>query len=285
MTAHADLERRLRSCAQRLDAENLLKVITELMIESADAHASAPSREDVLACAQAIVDLAGEFHSAMFIEAATPKRGLRRIAHDLSAHLSKWVALTGPPPAAPPAGDGDAVVSPPVAAPVVTGHAYCDDCGREYGNEHGFPDLIVPKDIWHRISPTGDDGGLLCPSCICKRVHDIGVTRCEAAFLSGPLESIPSWAMHTMRWVENLRVQGHGWSCPNCGDGRMQSPPFPPSPDETCDVCHELTHNDCFGVLDEATHLGEDCVSKIGRERCLEILAQASGITIPKESP
>lgn len=95
----------------------------------------------------------------------------------------------------------------------------CEDCGRPYGDANGFPDLIIPKDSWHQISPSGDDGGLLCPSCICKRLHDRGI-RCEGAFMSGPVQSIPEWAMYTMRWMENLREQGHGWSCPDCDAGR-----------------------------------------------------------------
>ena len=57
---------------------------------------------------------------------------------------------------------------------------YCDDCGREYGDEHGFPDLVVPHDAWATISPTGDEGGLLCPSCLCKRAHDAGLQNIAA---------------------------------------------------------------------------------------------------------
>lgn len=62
----------------------------------------------------------------------------------------------------------------------------CYDCGRPYGDEHGFPDLVIPNEAWTRISPTGDGGGLLCPSCICKRLHDEGM-RVEGRFMSGPL--------------------------------------------------------------------------------------------------
>jgi hypothetical protein len=103
----------------------------------------------------------------------------------------------------------------------------CDDCGRQYGDEHGFPDLIITKDAWHRISPTGDDGGLLCPSCICKRLSEAGMHGVEGAFMSGPIKSVDPSLMHTIRWVENLRVQGHGWSCPNCDSGREQAAPEP----------------------------------------------------------
>src|SRR3990167_3157268 len=72
----------------------------------------------------------------------------------------------------------------------------CIDCGRKYGDEFGFPDLIIPDDIWKRISPTHDEGGLLCPSCLCRRVQEAGI-RCEAVFRSGPFctregSSLPS---------------------------------------------------------------------------------------------
>lgn len=61
----------------------------------------------------------------------------------------------------------------------------CFDCGRRYGDEYGFPDLMIPDDVWAKISPRGDEGGLLCPSCICRRAHAFGIT-CVARFLSGP---------------------------------------------------------------------------------------------------
>jgi len=63
----------------------------------------------------------------------------------------------------------------------------CHDCDRPYGDEHGFPDLVLPDDVWEKISPTGDEGGLLCPSCICKRLHDLGLRDVKASFRSGPL--------------------------------------------------------------------------------------------------
>ena len=62
----------------------------------------------------------------------------------------------------------------------------CHDCDRPYGDEHGFPDLVVPKDVWKKISPTKNEGGMLCPSCICKRLYDASI-ECKAEFRSGPL--------------------------------------------------------------------------------------------------
>jgi hypothetical protein len=98
------------------------------------------------------------------------------------------------------------------------GEAACEDCGRLYGSA-GFPDLIIPNSAWREISPNGDETGLLCPSCLIARLHINGRT-CEGAFMSGPVISVSRELMTTMRWVENLREQGHGWSCPNCGDYR-----------------------------------------------------------------
>ncbi len=85
----------------------------------------------------------------------------------------------------------------------------CQDCERPYGDEHGFPDLIIPYDAWRRISPSGDDGGLLCPSCICKRLFDAGLT-CEGAFMSGPVISVTATVMNTLRRVENIELAIEG---------------------------------------------------------------------------
>lgn len=82
----------------------------------------------------------------------------------------------------------------------------CDDCGRLYGDEHGFPDLIVPYSAWRRISPSGDDGGMLCPSCICARLFKAGIT-CEGAFMSGPIETVSRPIMYALRRIENLELK------------------------------------------------------------------------------
>jgi hypothetical protein len=81
----------------------------------------------------------------------------------------------------------------------------CQDCDRPYGAEHGFPDLIIPFDVWKRISPSGDEGGLLCPSCICARLHKAGI-RCEGAFMSGPIESVSYHTMDALRRIENIEL-------------------------------------------------------------------------------
>lgn len=91
----------------------------------------------------------------------------------------------------------------------------CEDCGRQYGHEYGFPDLIIPFEAWRQISTSGTDGGLLCPSCICKRLHDKGI-RCEGAFMSGPIRSVSEVEMSNLRRVENIELaikgRDNAWS-------------------------------------------------------------------------
>lgn len=63
----------------------------------------------------------------------------------------------------------------------------CYDCGRPYGDEHGFPDLLVPNDVWEKINPTEHRGaGLLCPSCIVARCVHLGLERVPVVWTSGP---------------------------------------------------------------------------------------------------
>lgn len=57
----------------------------------------------------------------------------------------------------------------------------CQGCSRPY-----LADLLVPDDVWERISPTAVDGykggGLLCPSCIMERIVGRGIWTAGRAF-------------------------------------------------------------------------------------------------------
>lgn len=85
----------------------------------------------------------------------------------------------------------------------------CHDCQRPYGHEHGFPDFIIPYWAWEQITPTEGDGGLLCPSCICQRLHNAGIS-CEGAFMSGPIISVTNPTMNALRRVENIELAMQG---------------------------------------------------------------------------
>ena len=69
----------------------------------------------------------------------------------------------------------------------------CHDCGLSYDDD-GFQDLIIPDWAWHAISPKGNDGGLLCPTCICRALERVKIKNCPSAFTSGSLAfDIKSW--------------------------------------------------------------------------------------------
>jgi hypothetical protein len=69
-------------------------------------------------------------------------------------------------------------------------HPKCYDCKRFYGDQYGFPDLLIQKSVWKKISPTGDEGGLLCPSCIICRLEKAKLSDIPATFVSGPLRMV-----------------------------------------------------------------------------------------------
>lgn len=90
----------------------------------------------------------------------------------------------------------------PTASELVT--VGCHDCNRPY-SEPGFPDFIIPFWAWKQITPTEDDGGLLCPSCIVARLEIAGI-KCEGAFMSGPIQSVSETTMENLRRVENIEL-------------------------------------------------------------------------------
>lgn len=81
--------------------------------------------------------------------------------------------------------------------------ARCCDCGLDY-EDAGFQDLIVSNDVWRRISSKGDDGGLLCPTCLIRALVKAGI-KTEGSFMSGPIISITQSTMMALRQIENLR--------------------------------------------------------------------------------
>lgn len=60
----------------------------------------------------------------------------------------------------------------------------CADCGLPY-DDPGFAEVVVPNDVWKQISPSGDEGGLLCPTCIVRACEVRGIET-RALWRSGP---------------------------------------------------------------------------------------------------
>ena len=51
--------------------------------------------------------------------------------------------------------------------------AGCYDCGLPY-SDVGWIEAVIPNKIWEAISPTGDGGGLLCITCMNRRLKKMG---------------------------------------------------------------------------------------------------------------
>lgn len=83
----------------------------------------------------------------------------------------------------------------------------CFDCGEPYGSPR-FPDLVVPHRVWNELlSPTGDEGGLLCPNCMNARADRAGI-ECVAHFTSGPFAE-PSWKGSSDSWTKPNETDAH----------------------------------------------------------------------------
>lgn len=87
----------------------------------------------------------------------------------------------------------------------------CEDCGRRYGNEHGFPDLVISDEAWEAIMPDREGGGLLCPSCICARLSVAGLMNVPHAFRSGPLYGHEALLEDPPEeWIEAMALASEG---------------------------------------------------------------------------
>jgi hypothetical protein len=62
----------------------------------------------------------------------------------------------------------------------------CFDCGLPY-SDPGFQDLLLPDWAWRKIAPRDSDG-LLCPTCICRRLEEAKIKDCPSRFVSGSLK-------------------------------------------------------------------------------------------------
>jgi hypothetical protein len=61
----------------------------------------------------------------------------------------------------------------------------CADCELPYGGP-GWIDAVVPNDVWRQISPTHDEGGILCITCMARRCEALGLEDVPVMLASGP---------------------------------------------------------------------------------------------------
>jgi hypothetical protein len=63
--------------------------------------------------------------------------------------------------------------------------ASCDSCGMPYPFDGG--DILIPTELWVRVSARGDERGLLCFNCIAKRATRFKIDRVPFSVASGPM--------------------------------------------------------------------------------------------------
>lgn len=64
--------------------------------------------------------------------------------------------------------------------------AACYDCRLRY-DDPGWVDVLVPNDVWEVINPTRHPGaGLLCFTCIARRLVEAGLSSVLVQIRSGP---------------------------------------------------------------------------------------------------
>ena len=68
--------------------------------------------------------------------------------------------------------------------------AACFDCGLSYGDD-GWADFIVLDEVWLQISPTNSKDGLLCVTCMTRRMVKLGL-HAFGRFSSGPFSIQPA---------------------------------------------------------------------------------------------
>ncbi len=65
----------------------------------------------------------------------------------------------------------------------------CHDCGAPYGAADWI-EAVIPHEIWRQISPTGDEGGILCIGCMAKRLVGLGMDDVPVKLTAGPFRLV-----------------------------------------------------------------------------------------------
>ena len=81
--------------------------------------------------------------------------------------------------------------------------AACYDCGKPYGKDDWI-EAVIPNKIWIKISPTKNQGGILCISCMAKRLKEAGYDNIPV-WLCGtePLMAIEGDPNDYLEWIKN----------------------------------------------------------------------------------
>jgi hypothetical protein len=67
----------------------------------------------------------------------------------------------------------------------------CYQCRLPYGGDH-WVEAVVEHDVWAKISPTGNEGGILCINCMANRLHRLGIYDVPVKLTAGPFTTPPA---------------------------------------------------------------------------------------------
>lgn len=67
--------------------------------------------------------------------------------------------------------------------------ARCHGCGLDYTSP-AWADVVIPDEIWRRISPDGEGNGVLCFNCMNRRLVRKGLDNVPCSIKSGPMENV-----------------------------------------------------------------------------------------------
>ena len=83
----------------------------------------------------------------------------------------------------------DAALTPPAAAPVEAGERLtCFDCPQLYEADD-WVEAVIPCEAWDQISPHEEGGGVLCVSCMARRLVAAGLNHVPVEITAGPMRT------------------------------------------------------------------------------------------------
>ena len=85
----------------------------------------------------------------------------------------------------------------------------CADCGLSY-TDSGWVDCVISRENWAAISPTGDEGGLLCLTCVTRRIVASGLDDVPLLVTSGPYVYGPNTSPQGEKGKEYAMLERQG---------------------------------------------------------------------------
>lgn len=87
----------------------------------------------------------------------------------------------------------------------------CYDCGLDY-EQFGY-DFVIQNELWREISPTHNDGGILCSNCMCKRMMNLGMSAIWVVVYTGEIKTKNNPLTKLVNICRYIRNEYKAWQC------------------------------------------------------------------------